>query len=338
MADRLLAAGHSDHAHLLRARVLHARQIPNAALAECTQVREGGALGRRAAALAGKCLLDLGALNDSDRVFSRLVEQEPDDADAHRGVAAVAYELGQSDRAIDHLQQVIRLDPSDARPYRMLGEIHRDSGDVAAAVAAYREALRLGTGLSPVARDQLRFELVDGLVELSEYAEALAVLDDIPPGAAEPAYMEALRVEALRGLGRPDEARALADRALAAYPEAPFYRLRGQLHLDEGNAQAAIPFLEKAAAMSPHHYQSHFLLARGYAAAGRKADADRASARAEEIRRDYEHIISLSREIADKPWDPEVRLRLAEFFERTGNAKQAAMWRKAAAECQARYR
>jgi predicted Zn-dependent protease len=150
--------------------------------------------------------------------------------------------------------------------------------------------------------------------------------------------MQALRVEALRGLGRREEASAEVDRALAVHPEGPFYRLRGQLYLDDGNARSAIPFLEKAASLSPHHYQSHFLLAQAYAAAGRKADAERTNARVDEIRRDYDQISALSREIMNKPWDPEVRLRLSEYFQRTGNAKLAAMWRKAAAHCQAQRR
>jgi predicted Zn-dependent protease len=283
----------------------------------------------------GRSLLDLGEIGEADRVFSFLLNAEPDNADGHRGLAAVAYELGQHGRAAAHLNQVVRLDPGDARPHRLLAEIRQEQGKTEEAVNEYREALRLGTGLSAAARAEARFELALGLIELRRFADALAVLDDPAADPVEPPYIQGVRVEALRGLGRPGDAAALVERAMAAHPDGVFDRMRGQLYLDAGDASRAIPLLERAARLSPNHYQSHFVLAQAYSAVGRKVEADRADARAEEIRRTNDEMTSITREIAARPWDPDVRLRMAELCARTGDVKGATHWRRAATACRA---
>jgi len=142
--------------------------------------------------------------------------------------------------------------------------------------------------------------------------------------------MVATRGEALRGLGRGPEAAALVDRALARHPDGALFRLRGQLDLDRGDAAAAIPMFEEATRRLRAPYQVYLLLAQAYRLAGRTADAARAVARGEEIRRDVEAAAELSREASEKPWDPAVRLRLAAVFDRLGDAQLAAMWRRAA--------
>lgn len=337
LADRLQATGHFDHEHLLRAELCFARKQYELALKECNQIRGEGAIRLRAAALSGRCLLELGAPIEAERVFLFVLSEDRDSTDAHRGLAIIAYDLGHMNRATAHLEQVIRLDPTDARPHRLMAEILRSTEDTQNAVGEYREALRIGTGLSAEARDEVWFGLVEALVVLNRFADSLAALDEAAAGRpSEPNYMQALRIESLRGVGRRAEATAIADQALANRPEGPFFRLRGQLYLDEGNAEAAIPLLERAVKLSPGHYQSHFLLAQAYSAAGRKAEADRMNVKADEIRQDYESVVLLSREAMSKPNDPAIRLRLAEICDRLSDAAMAAKWRKAASQCQLR--
>lgn len=337
-AERLEATGHPQMAHLLRAQIHYARRSLDEAVAECLLAGRDGPHGIRATTLAGRCLLEQGNLVGADQAFRIVLAADNDVVDAHRGLAAVAYDLGQMDRAVQHLEHVIRLDPADARPHRFLGEIYRDTSNSEKSLEEFREALRIGNGLSPDNVDQVRFEVAHGLVHLARYAEALVALDEAAAdGRPEPPYMMGLRIEALRGLGRRPDATALADRALAEYPnESAFQLLRGQLYLDGGNAEAAVPLLERAAALSPHNYQSSFLLAQAYAGSARPADADKANARAEQIRKDYETLSALGRDAMDRPWDASVRIRLAEHYERTGDTNKAAMWRKAAAACVAR--
>jgi tetratricopeptide (TPR) repeat protein len=333
LAERLEATGHADHAHLLRATALHARQQPDLALAECNLIRGLGSIRLRAATLSGKCLLDLGELAEADRAFTFVVGDQPDNADAHRGLAAVAYDLGQLGRAITHLEQVIRLDPGDARPHRLLGNIYRDTAVHERAEAEYREALRLGGG-SDAAREEVRFELAENLIEQGKFADALDVLEHPAPQNEAPPLV-AIRAEALRGSGRRQEAIAVLDRALAVHPDGVFYRIRGQMHLEDGDAKAAVPMLEKAARLYRRPYQVYFLLSQAYAVLGRKADADRASARATELRRLMERATELTKLAMTNPSDPGVRLQLAGVFDALEDPSLAAMWRRAASQLQA---
>src|SRR5262245_2862898 len=172
LATKLESTGYPDHAHLLRAEAFYARKEPELALQECNQIRDEGTIRLRAASLSGRCLLDMGVLAEANRVFSFVISEEQDNTDAHRGVATVAYDLVHVNRAIHPLEQVFRLDPADARPHRLLGEILRDSDDTLNAVNEFQEALRLGAGLSSTARAEIQFEIAEGQIQLRRFGEA----------------------------------------------------------------------------------------------------------------------------------------------------------------------
>lgn len=329
---RLEASGAADHARLLAAEVYHARGLPDRALTELNRMAPDGPLEHRRAVLAGRCLLDLRSLVEAYRVFRGVLADHPDDPDALRGLAAITYDLGQMDEALGHLTRVADLDPADPRPLRLIGLIRADGGNPEPAEAAYRAALARDP--APDLTAELRSELAQALLQQKKYPEAVAVLDAAreAAGGAEPADLLLIRAECLRGLGRAPEAAALVDRGIEADPEGGrLYRLRGQLLMDRDQPAEAATALEKALALIPGHYQTQFLLAQAYAAAGRKADADQAFARAEDLRRDNELLSDLSRAASDRPWDPAVRVRLAEVCDRLNKPELAAMWRGAAA-------
>lgn len=336
-ADRLMDSGHADEGSVLRAEMHYAQKDPEAALAECNRVQpNGGPLHLRAAALTGKCMLNLGEPGQAQRAFAFVVRVQPDNADAHRGLAAAAYDLGQTDQAMAHLGEVARLDPADYRPHRLAGNIHKDAGSWAKAEAEYRKALVLG-GAPPGVGDEIHGDLADALINQSMFAEALDALEGVTHGDPHRPRLVALRAESLRGVGRGAEAAALVDQALATDPTSALFRLRGQLYLDAGNAAGAIPMLEEAARRGHVPYQSYFLLAQAYRLADRADDAARATKRAEELRRDVETAAELSRQAQARPGDAAVRLQLAAVFDRLGEADLAAVWRRAAASLGGRH-
>jgi predicted Zn-dependent protease len=76
--------------------------------------------------------------------------------------------------------------------------------------------------------------------------------------------------------GEPVRARPPAEEAARLAPEHFATRLAvGQVLLELNEIDAAVPELEKASALAPRSPQTHFLLARAYARAGRDADAAR---------------------------------------------------------------
>ena len=337
LANRLAASGRPNRLIFCGPSCSSRKQFDEA-IGECNQIHDEGSIRLRAATLTGKSQLELGNLAEANRVFSFVVDHQTDNADAHRGLAAVAYEMGHLNRAIAQLELVVRLDPGDARPHRVLGECYRNSGDTEHAPWNIESHCELATA-SP-RRHAARFVLncarpcccCIGMTKCWRCSTKRRLVHRSRPTCGPSA------LNSLCGLQRRPEAIALADEVLADQPDGAFYRLRGQLYLDEGNARAVLPLLEEAASFSPNHYQTQFLLAQAYAAAGRKSDADRVKARADQIRKDFELAAELAREATNKPWDPLVRLRLAALCEKSGDAKSAAQWRKAAAQCQGRRR
>lgn len=333
VVEKLEAAGRADEAHLLRGKTYQARHRPDLALAQFDAIRENSPLHLRAAAQAGRCLLDLGARREAFQVFTFLAERDPDHVDAHRGLAAIAYDLGQLDRAVEHLEAVARIDVNDSRPLRLIGLIYKDLSQRAKADAAYREALR--RGLTPALEEEVRKEMAENLVELHRYADAIGVLDAV---RVEDERTVAARAEALRGGGHSSDAVALLERELKRFPAGTLYRIRGQLSLDIPDFPGAVVFLERAVELLPHDYRAHFLLSQAYAGAHRADDARRETARAEELRKALDEITSLSKRAMERPWDAAVRLQLAELSERLGMPDVARTWRTAADACQSQGR
>jgi tetratricopeptide (TPR) repeat protein len=330
-AERLEAAGYPDHAHLLRGEALHAFGAPDLALAQFNKIRSEGPIRLRAAVLSGRCLLELGELKEAHRAFEFVVAEQPDNVDGHRGLAAIAYDLGQLGEAVGHLRRVAELDPHDSRPHRLIGLIYKDMTQNVQSEEAYREALRRGPP-ADVERD-VRLELADVLAQQAKFAEGLEVLDGGRGAAGEDPARAAVRAECLRGLGRPQDAAKVLDGVPSGQRTAVLWRLRGQVHQDQAQAADALKCFERAVELDPSDHQAHYLLGQVYAGMGRKDDAARVFARVDELRKNLDLITDLSREAMRKPWDAQVRLQLAELCDRMGKPKLAEMWRKAAAAC-----
>ena len=328
-ADRLESSGHTDHAHLLRGEALHAAGQPAEALVAFNRIDPNGPFRLRVAALAGRCLLELGELGEAHRVFAIVVAESPDDVDGHRGLAAIEYDLGRLEAALDHLRRVGELDAADSRQHRLIGLIHKDMDRVEPAETAYREALRRRP--SPAIDRQIRLELADVLARGRKFAEGLEVLGDILPGpTTEDPNAAVVRAECLRGLGRSREAAELLDGARSADSGAAHHRLRGQLDQDLRRPAEALLSFERAVARDPFDYQARYLLGQAYAAAGRPDEAAKEFARVETLKKDLDRITDLTHEAMAHPRDAGVRLRLAKVCDDLGKPKLAAMWRRAA--------
>ena len=331
-ARRLEDAGDADRACLLRGEALYRRGRYADAVAELNAVRDEGDLRVRAAVVQGLCFVRLRRLPEAYRVLTFAIDQRPDDPDAHRGLAAVHYDLGHLTQALRHLEQVARLDERDGRPHRQIGLIGKDLGKPDEAAAAYREALR--RDLSPKARQEVRLELAEVLVRQLDHQGALRVLDDPEAARPENALALGLRGECLWALTRADEARTLLDQALKRHPSAgPLLRLRGQIHLADREPEQAAALLERAVARDAQDHASRYQLALAYDQLGRPADAAAQQERVKEIRGRLEMMTRLTKEAMDKPWDGGVRRRLAEVCADAGLFDLANLWRAATEAC-----
>lgn len=330
IADQLAVTGESDRALLLSGEALAHKGDFASALQTLNHIEDRGALRFQAAVLSARCLLEMRLLREAHGVYLWILEQDPENVDAYRGLGAIAYDLGQLAQAVEYLERVAELDPADGRPHRLIGLIAKDLGRFDEARSAYEEALR--RQLPPPTRLSVRRELAEVLLNQHHYAEALAAVDDLP-GPAE-AGDAAMRAEALSGLGRKEEATVLLESASKAYPDdAALARLRGECFLADGQPRRAIECLERAVRIAPRDVVAPYQLGLAYAAADRPADAAEQRLRVEVLRGELKRLTDLSREAMDKPWDAEVRLKLAALYKQWDDPRLAAMWEEAAKAC-----
>lgn len=321
-------AGRADEAHLLRGEMHYRRGAFAAALAALNEIRDEGPLRGQAAVLGGHCFLALGNLHEAARHFHYGLEEDPDNLSARRGMARVYEHQGAVAQAIEHLEAVVRLDPDDGWAWQLLGNLFKDlETDPPRAIHAYQEALRCGV----VDADEVRQELAELLVKTGAYADALQLLENTE--GTRPA-LAAYRGEALAGLQRGAEAVELLDRALLEHPRSiELLRARAKMEMTAGAFQTAAPLLERLLEQDRYDYPSRYQLAQAYEGLGRKAAAADQRRLAEEAKRGLEEISKLNQEATARPWDAELRRRLAELCARLDKPELAAMWRQAAETC-----
>src|SRR5262249_46768964 len=217
----LEADGCKDQAALLRGELNFRRGEPLAnrerlreaapyllkALDEFNRIRDQGALRLEAAVYIGKCLVYLKQPYPAERALWFVLEERPNDIEAHRALAVLYYDQGLLMRAVQHLEEVTKLDPHDGRPYRLIGLIYKDVEQFRGAGEVYGKGVDrdLPAGNVEQNRAAVRKELAECLVKLKQYLEALEVLNATPlePLPDDRPAVEALRAECLWALGRP---------------------------------------------------------------------------------------------------------------------------------------
>lgn len=324
---------HDDEAAIVQAAILLSKDLCEPAVAVLARAPDGGALATSRSLLLAEAAHRRGRHREVAAILLPLVDRQPDAVDAHRLLAASFYDTGAIDASLRHLHQVARLAPSDPRPHRLMGLMHNDFERFDEAIPLYEESLRRDPDQPD--RNDVRRELAACLIAQRRFDEAISVLDR--PGEHSPAD-DVLRAECQLALGERDAALERLEQAMIAMGDGPASSsadarkalvLIGSLHLEDGNPEAAIPPLERAAS-DPHDYRAHHVLARALAAAGRDDVATECAARAEAIRERRHRFAELHREAWEHPWDPDVRLRLADAAAAIGRPDLEQVWRAAA--------
>jgi tetratricopeptide (TPR) repeat protein len=342
-AEVLERHGHGHHARLLRgeACLVEGRAAASSgagdlrrAVWELSRINDDGPLAEEAAVLAGECLVRLGEQRIAADVLAAVVRRQPDCRDAHRWLAAVYIDLNSRIEAIHHLREWGRLVPDDGRPYRWIGMFYRDyTQQQGAAIAAYREALKRSLG--PDDQGAVRRELAEALLDAqADFQGALDVLDGCPESVRESVEVRTLRAEALWGLGRHDEAAALADGVLRTAPDySRAVGLRGRMYLATDEPGRARSLFEKAVVLDLYDLGSRQHL---IAVCGQLNDQTAVAEqrrRLEEARDFWRRLTNLYRTAEDRPWDGQVRYEIAVLCLKANRKAQAQTMLRAALAC-----
>ncbi len=242
-------------------------------------------------------------ISDAIDYAERAIRADEDNLDAHQLLSSIYTGLLNNatngrgvapeivDRAVEELEEVVRLDPTERDAYLMLGRLYRFREEPERAAEVYRDFLEVSPGSEEGAIALAELQLESGNVDeaiqiLREFSEsqpesssALALLGEAYRRAedwdgAATAYTDALALdpedtdllrEAARALlvsGRLDEAAERFEQLVGLEPDDPTAHLRlGQIQRQRMNYEVARDHLETADRLVPDSPEIHFDMA-----------------------------------------------------------------------------
>lgn len=289
--DRLAASGRrmaAEEIYRQAAALRPADPVPYLRLAHLYQTwerpREGQAAVEAAARLGAPTLeveslraafcADLGDWEGVISHGSAVLQSDPSDQETRRRLAQAYVALGEVEKAIGEYEVLQRSAPGDPQIGERLGVLLAMREPEAA--WPYLQAARtpLATGVLQVLEEggETAYRLARiGQVCLAHGEPWLAALALEQAVALQPAYADAqaLLGEALRVLGREEEALAHLTAAVEAAPQSALAQsLLGLHYLEAGEPRSARPYLEAAYDLDPANPAFSLYLARVYAALG----------------------------------------------------------------------
>lgn len=196
-----------------------------------------------------------GRLAEAEDLYQRLLRARPRDHDAQHILGVIALRLGRPAEAVDRLRRAIALAGRDALVHLTLGVALKALGQLDERIAAYRAAVRLDPRLAR-AWSNLGAALLDADDAAGAEAACRRALELAPDDDSEAL---ASRGEALRRLGRVDEAMACLLGALARWPDRTEAAVNlGLLLQNEGGRAEADACFARALAIDPACALAHW--------------------------------------------------------------------------------
>jgi protein O-GlcNAc transferase len=188
-----------------------------------------------------------GQWSAAEDLYRRALEQNPENADAWRGLGVLAHQCGQSEQALEWIQQALQLAPEHPVFWNDLGDVLRGVGRMEDALESYERALvfraaypeclaNIGSVLGALGRTAQA---------IPRFQQALALSPEDPGALTQYGVM-------LLDSGRADEAEVLLRRACAAAPQSvePPFHLAAALD-SQGKDREALAMYERCAQMAP---------------------------------------------------------------------------------------
>lgn len=316
---------------LLRGGYLMKRGDYAGALEQLSGVEAAGSLREPVLLMTGECLYRQGRLLEAERPLRRLAEEFPRNDRAHRWLAAIYYDLGAMNGALDELQILSRLRPDDFAAHRLMGRIYDDFEKYAKAVTHYRAALERNPP-APM-QTSLSRNLARALIEEHRYEEALEVLEGFETSAT----VFALRAESHWALGKSERARTLLERGRELDPDRKDVLLmQARIHIAEGDPHSAVAPLQRVLKQDPHNVECRYQLALAFRQLGREDEYQAQMARKKKSEALRSRLSELNRKAIDRPRDAELREEIAELCDQLNKPELARTWRRAARACRRR--
>lgn len=330
--EKLVSGGHMEHAALLQGESLYRRRKFAQAESELAKVNGTSALYPQAAVLFAYCRLEAGDATTAQELLHGVLEDHPDDVEAHRGLAQVYFTLGANTRVVDELELVAKLDPSDTRPWMYKGGFYADVGLLVESVDAYEQAL--SRSVKPEQIGRARLGLAEALLKFGQHARAMEVLAGLPSTFQNDSNAIAFKADALLRLGELKTAKELIASVVAGLsPGSAALTIAGRIEFEAGDYERALKLFERATVVDPAYHEAHYHLAQTLNRMGKTAAGAAQQKRADEIKADLQLMSQLMDGAGMRPWDATVREKIAVVSRRLGKEDIAIKWTKAAKMC-----
>jgi tetratricopeptide (TPR) repeat protein len=225
-------------------------------------------------------------------------------------------------QALDCLELWLRRQPDDVQALAWRGETYERMRNDDPAIDDYRRVV----GLDPT-RDDVRLRMVRLLIEGHRPDEAVGhceLLYQRQPG--NPQAVIGLAV-CRREQGRTEEARQLLDLLLAAEPRHPqALTERGKLALDAGQLEVAEEWLRKAVAVGPYERDAVYAFCQCLQGKGKQDEVKGWLERLKRIDADRAHMNDLMRALTLAPRDPNLRAEAGVIMLRNGHDEAGLHW------------
>ncbi len=227
-----------------------------------------------------------GRLGTAETLYRRILEQNPEDAEALHWLGVVALQCGKASIAIDLTRRSLKFAPGNAQSHSDMGNALVTAGQISEGETAYRQAIELDPA-NASAWSNLGIALkIQG--QLEEAEQALREALKLEPGL----------VDALSNLGgvlverdKSDEALEICRAALEIKPDlaSSLANLSAALK-DLDRLEEAIEAAEKAVQIDPLLVQGHLNLGSAHQLAGELESAESAYQKALELKPDYAEV------------------------------------------------
>jgi tetratricopeptide (TPR) repeat protein len=195
-----------------------------------------------------------GKLADARRIYSEVLEQQPDHFDALHLLGVIAAQTQQTELGVELFKKAIGLNAEVADAHSNLGIALAHLKRPADALASYDRAIAL-----KLDNAEVHYNRGNALRDLNRGDEALASYDKAI--ARKPDYADAYnnRGNVLQDLQRFEEALASYDKAIALKPDfAEAHNNRGNPLLDLRRPEEALTSHDAAIALTPDYAEAHY--------------------------------------------------------------------------------
>ncbi|MCH8036798.1 MAG: tetratricopeptide repeat protein [Proteobacteria bacterium] len=194
-----------------------------------------------------------GKLQEAAGLYGRILDRDPQHADATHGMGLIAYQTGRSDTAVDLLRAALALVPDQAEWHCDMGVVLAERGELDEVVECYQRALAIRPNYESALK-HLGFALqTQGKLDEAAkvYHRALAVN---PKSAVVHNNLGNL----LRSQGLMEDAAACFRRALEAEPNfTDAHNNLGNMLKEQGRLKQAAASYRRALEIDPRHVTAH---------------------------------------------------------------------------------